>query len=250
MIMRMKGHNAIHPCRMCMIKGVRVPDTRNTCHYVPLYRANHPIVIADSDNIPIYNHADLPLRTHEQYLEQAHHVQLAPTGAEEQRRAKACGIKGIPVLSHLPSLFFPSSFPFDFMHLIWENLIPNLILLWTGKFKGLDEGRESYHLNLGVWEAIGEATKTSGSTIPAAYASARPHNIALDASACTADSWSFWALYLGPVLLKGRFSNERYYKHFVKLIKVLRICLQFEITKDEVSEIREGFQDWVQTFER
>ena len=198
MIMRMKGHNAIYPCRMCTIKGVRVPDTRNTTHYVPLYRGNHPIVQADDNNGEIrnYNPAELPLRTHEQFLDQARHVQLAPTSAEEQRRAKACGIKGIPVLSHLPSLRFPTSFPYDFMHLIWENLLPNLILLWTGKFKGLDEGSEFYELGHGVWEAIGEATKDSGSTVPAAYATARPHNIAVDTSASTADSWSFWVLYL------------------------------------------------------
>ena len=250
MIMRMKGHNAIFPCRMCMIKGVRLPETRNTTHYVPLYCANHPVVLENNLEIPIYDPANLPLRTHEQFLEQARHVQLAPTTAEEERRAKACGIKGIPVLSHLPSLFFPSSFPFDFMHLVWENLIPNLVLLWTGKFKGLDEGRESYHLGPGVWEAIGEATKASGATVPAAYASARPHNIAEDMSACTADSWSFWALYLGPVLLRGRFSKDAYYKHFVLLIKLLRTCLQFEISRDELSEIREGFQDWVKTYER
>jgi hypothetical protein len=36
---------------------------------------------------------------------------------------------------------------------------------------------------------------------------------------------------LGPVLLCGRFSKEQYYKHFVKLIKLLWICLQFEISK-------------------
>jgi len=253
MIMRMKGHNAIFPCRMCLIKGIRVPDTRNTTHYVPLYRANHPTVtLAPGDNaeVAVYASGNLPLRTHKQFLDQARHVQFAPTGAEEERRAKACGIKGIPVLSHLPSLFFPSSFPFDFMHLIWENLLPNLILLWTGKFKGLDEGCESYQLGPGVWEAIGEATKASGSTIPSAYATARPQNVAEDSSACTADSWSFWALYLGPVLLRGRFQKEIYYKHFVKLIKLLRLCLQFEMTKEELTEVREGFQDWVETFER
>ena len=252
MILRMKGHNAVYPCRMCLIKGVRVPESRNTSHYVPLYRANHPVILAAPANTEtaIYNPTDLPLRSHEQFMEQARHVQFAPTSAEEQRRSKACGIKGIPILSHLPSLFFPSSFPYDFMHLIWENLIPNLILLWTGQFKGLDEGRESYELAPGVWEAIGEATKASGSTIPAAYATARPQNVAEDTSACTADSWSFWALFLGPVLLKGRFRKEIYYKHFVQLIKLLRLCLQFEITKEECSEIQDGFQNWVREFER
>jgi hypothetical protein len=251
MILRLKGHNGIFPCRICMIKGVRVPNTRNTTHYVPLYRANHPVVLTgDNAEVAVYASDNLPLRTHDQFLAQARLVQFAPTSAEEQRRAKACGIKGIPLLSHLPSLFFPSSFPYDFMHLIYENLLPNLVLLWTGKFKGLDEGQETYELGPGVWEAIGEATKVSGSTIPTAYATARPQNVAEDASACTADSWSFWALYLGPVLLKGRFRKDLYYKHFVKLVKLLRLCLQFEITTEECSVIREGFQDWVESFEK
>ena len=247
MLLRMKGHNAVFPCRMCLIKGACVPETRNTTHYVPLNRAHHP---AAQDEVRVYDPANLPLRTHNEFLVQARNVQFAPTSAEEERRAKACGIKGIPVLSHLPSLFFPKSFPYDFMHLIYENLIPNLILLWTGKFKGLDEGSESYELGPGVWEAIGEATKRSGATIPAAYATARPQNVAEDASACTADSWSFWALYLGPILLKGRFKKGIYYTHFVQLIKLLRLCLQFEITREELSEIRRGFCDWVKTFER
>ena len=87
-------------------------------------------------------------------------------------------------------------------------------------------------------------------TGPDFKALARPHNIAEDTSACTADSWSFWALYLGPVLLRGRFSKEVYYKHFVSLIKFLQKCLQFELTRDELAKIREGFQDWVKMYER
>ena len=236
---------------MCLIKGIHVPDTQNTMHYIPLYHANHPTVLTPGDNpkIAVYASSNLPLRMHEEFLDQAHHVQFSPTSAEEQHHAKACGIKGIPVLSHLPSLFFLSSFPFDFMHLIWESLLPNLILLWTGKFKGLDKECESYQLGPSVWEAIREATKVSGATIPSAYATTHPQNVAKDLSACTADSWSFWALYLGPVLLKGRFQKAIYYKHFVKLIKLLCLCLQFEMTKEELTEVQEGFQDWVETFE-
>ena len=48
----------------------------------------------------------------------------------------------------------------------------------------------------------------------------------------------------------GDASKDTYYKHFVSLIKLLRTCLQFEISRDELSEIREGFQDWVKTYER
>lgn len=47
------------------------------------------------------------------------------------------------------------SFPYDFMHLIWENLIKNLVLHWTGGFKDLDDGVEEYQLPQAIWEAIG-----------------------------------------------------------------------------------------------
>jgi len=55
------------------------------------------------------------------------------------------------------------------MHLIFENVIKNLVLLWTGKFKGLDEGNGSYEFHPKVWEAIGAATAASGSSIPLAF---------------------------------------------------------------------------------
>lgn len=35
-------------------------------------------------------------------------------------------IKGLPLLTALTSLSFPLSFPYNFMHLIWYNLIVNL----------------------------------------------------------------------------------------------------------------------------
>jgi hypothetical protein len=65
---------------------------------------------------------------------------------KEEHIAKSTGTKGmiIPLLSYLLSLFFPVSFLFDFMHLIFENLIENLVLLWTESFKDLDEGSSNY----------------------------------------------------------------------------------------------------------
>jgi hypothetical protein len=144
MVMRMTGHNGFSPCRMCKILGVRVPGSQGTTHYVPLDRSRHPSVHNSRNGIARYDPAALPLRTEEEMLWQAQDVQDAPSTAEAGRRSKDCGIKGVPALSYLKSLSFPLSFPYDFMHLIWENCIPNLILLWTGEFKGLDEGDEDY----------------------------------------------------------------------------------------------------------
>ena len=52
-------------------------------------------------------------------------------------------------------------------------------------------------------------------------------------------------LYLAPVLLKGRFLNEHYYNHFMKLVQLLTRCIDLEITQGQVDDLDQGFQDWV-----
>lgn len=249
MVMRMKGHNGLVPCRMCKITALRTPNSRSPGHYVPLHRAQHPAVKTNDTVTHVYDPANLPLRTHADFLDTARAVQMAPTTAQSNILAKNSGVKGIPILSYLPSLFFPYSFPYDFMHLIFENVMKNLILLWTGEFKGLDEGTGQYHLMPKVWEAVGNATAASGSIIPSAFG-ARPPNVCDDKMACTADTWSFWMLYLGPVLLSKRFQRRVYFDHFIELVKLIRICIQFKISTTEILTLREGFQNWVLKYEQ
>ena len=249
MVMRMKGHNGLVPCRMCKITALRTPNSCSPAHYVPLNRAQHPAVKDDHSAIQVYNPADLPSHSHADFLNTARAVQMATTTAQSNTLAKNSGIKGIPILSYLPSLFFPDSFPYDFMHLIFENVMKNLILLWTGQFKGLDEGSGNYHLMPKVWEAVGAATAAAGSNIPSAFG-ARPPNVCDDKMACTADTWSFWMLYLGPVLLSKRFQRRVYFDHFIELIKLIHICLQFKISATEIATLRNGFQEWVLKYEQ
>ncbi|KIJ60585.1 hypothetical protein HYDPIDRAFT_98351 [Hydnomerulius pinastri MD-312] len=135
------------------------------------------------------------------------------------------------------------------MHLIFENAIPNLIELWTGAFKGLDHGTHNYELVPTVWDAIGAATASSGPSLPYAFCS-RPPNIATyEKAQCTADSWSFWTQYIAPVIMENRFTSQQYYDHFVDFIKLLRTCLQFELTRDDVNYIRQGYKNWVLKYE-
>ncbi|KAJ7073432.1 hypothetical protein B0H15DRAFT_792867 [Mycena belliarum] len=135
------------------------------------------------------------------------------------------------------------------MHLIYENVIKNLVLLWTGAYKGLDEGTGSYQLNPTVWDAIGAATAQGGSTIPTAFG-ARPPDVAKDRTACTADTWSFWLLYIGPVMLHKKFEKRVYYDHFIEFVKIVNICLQYEYTPDDIASIRSGFARWVEQYEK
>ncbi|THU96633.1 hypothetical protein K435DRAFT_819415 [Dendrothele bispora CBS 962.96] len=247
MIMRMIGHNGYSPCRMCKITGLRVPGGGTTL-YVPLNRSSHPSVQGVVDAIEIYNPKNLPLRTHDEMYEQAKFVEEASSEAEANRRSRDTGIKGSSVLYHIHSLKFPDSFPYNFMHLIWENLIKNLIKLWTADFKGMDSGTGSYELQKSVWEAIGEATVSAGSTMPSIYGPRLP-DISKDGAYLSAEMISFWTLYLGPILLHSKFADQRYYDHFIPLVRLLNICLQFEISNDEVDQLENGFATWVNDYE-
>ena len=149
-VMWMKGHNGIAPCHCCKITGLWIPDTCSSAHYVPLDQSRHPHV---KDDIHVYDAAKLPLWTHDEMLSQAAKVDAVPNITQANRLATKYGINGTPALAQLPSILLPESFPLDFMHLIWENLIPNLVRLWTSEFKELRGG--NFELNKTVWKAIG-----------------------------------------------------------------------------------------------
>ncbi|PIL23640.1 hypothetical protein GSI_14953 [Ganoderma sinense ZZ0214-1] len=247
-VMRMKGHNGVCPCHMCEIQGVRIPESRNPVHYVSLNRARHPHVLSDPEAVRMYDPSHLPLRTHSNFMKQTKEVQFASSESDSECLTKLYGIKGTPVLSALSSLSFPSSFPYDFMHLIWENVIKNLMLLWTGKYKDLDEGSENYQFPSAVWDAIGSATADSGDSLPYIFGP-RPPNIATDKVSWTADTWSFWTQYIAPILLRSCFLHDKYYDHFVELVRLINICLGFDITTAQVDDVHSSFIKWVQKYE-
>lgn len=186
-LMLMKGHNGRRPCRMCTITGIRIPfHPKNKALYTPLWRPNrkgfHPL--------------NLPLRNHSQFMSQARFVASSDTDAEEKLRATATGIKGIPILSQLSSLRFPDSFPYDFMHMIWENVVKTLTNLWCGDHTNIkDKGEEEYGLAKSIWSAIGKACKASGDTMPSTFGCRVP-NISEERGQFIAESWSQWCMYL------------------------------------------------------
>ena len=57
-------------------------------------------------------------------------------------------------------------------------------------------------------------------------------------------TWSVWSLFITPTVLQRCFPNKCYYKHFCSLIRILNLCLQFEVSK-EINKIELGFRKWV-----
>ena len=235
MLMLMKGHNGICPCRACPITAT------------PLRRGNRVTYYAIStfgDDA-----AWRTPRDHQTMIQQAKEVEDAPTKEQAGILAKNYGIKGRSILSDIDSISFPSSFPYDFMHLVWEGIIKNLIQLWTGDFKGIDEGKEEYQINPDQWKQIGSETTESAKTIPSSFGPHLP-NIADSLSNITADMWSFWCRFVGPVILQNRFRRPKYFKHFVDLISLINTCLQRTISSEEIDELEVGFERWVEGYQR
>ncbi|KZW01195.1 hypothetical protein EXIGLDRAFT_666478 [Exidia glandulosa HHB12029] len=166
----------------------------------------------------------------------------------QKRLSRESGIKGTAILARLPGISLPYSFPCEFMHLVWIDLIPLLVALYSSDFKGLDEGSGEYRLTPLAWESIGSASKAAGDTIPSALGRRVP-DLADERGYRTAETWSVWTLYIAPGVLKGRFRRNKYYNHFMQLVRLLNLCIQLEISASDIAEIRRGFIDWVKKFE-
>jgi hypothetical protein len=134
------------------------------------------------------------------------------------------------------------------MHLFLENIVPTLINLWSGRFKGLDSGFENYEISGDIWEQIGAETTAAVANVPAAFVRVLG-NIAMDRSTFTAEAWGFWFMHLAPILLKGRFPNAKYYDHMCRLVGMMKTMLKFELTHGEIDALETGLAEWVETYE-
>lgn len=240
MLMNMKGANGYCPCRMCTATSVSDPATSSTTLYLPLSPSHmHPGKID-------YDPLSLPLRSHDSFISQSRLVATAPSRVQRERLARECGIKGESIFYKLPTIEFPLSFPTDFMHLIFENVLQTLVSLFGGDVKGMEQ--DVFVIPKKKWEDLGRATAACGASIPSCFGS-RPPNFVENRQRCTADSWSFWLLYLAPILLDDCLPSA-HYRHFVRFSELVGECLQFEMPKERLPGLRRDFAEWVQNFEK
>jgi hypothetical protein len=243
-ILGIRGHNAFAPCRSCHIKGHRNATGGDTNYYVPL---NAPRIAGQENRF--WDPAKLPMRSHEDYVDSLKQMANAPNPTAREKIGFDQGLREPPLLRRINSLDFARSVPWDFMHLIMENICPLLVDHWTGKFKHLDAGSGDYEITSDVWDQIGVETAEAVKSIPAAFVRVLP-NIATDRSSFTAESWCFWFLYLAPALLKGRFQHNKYYQHLCEFVNIIKTCLRFSITHQEIDELQREIFAWVQDYEK
>jgi hypothetical protein len=65
----------------------------------------------------------------------------------------------------------------------------------------------------------------------------------------TAEAWSFWIMYIAPILLKGRIAPP-YYKNLLLLSEMVCLAIKVEISVDETYDLEEKCAKWVEDYER
>ena len=238
--MKMKGHNAMFPCCYCHIQGIWTPYSTNNILYIPLDCHRHP----DHGTNPSYDPLSLPHCTHDEVIQQVMEVEGTLVKAHWERLTMC--INGLLSLSKLSSIQFPSSFPYDFMHLVWENLIPNMVELWTGSYRSLLGS--NFEISPTIWDKIGHMTYECGMLIPSQFGVCVP-NIKEKSTYFTTENWSFWTLFITPVVLQSAFSHQVYYEHFMELVQLVKLCVDFQIHSDNIMTLWTGIATWVQQFE-
>ena len=114
-----KGHNGFSPCRSCEITGVY-----NKVYYYPLTQPAF-----EDEALESWDPKDLPLRHHEDWKEAIARISAADQKGDKHDIAMETGIKRMPALTRVGSLNYARSNPWDWMHLLLENVIPNLVKL-------------------------------------------------------------------------------------------------------------------------
>ncbi|CUA76247.1 RNA-directed RNA polymerase L [Rhizoctonia solani] len=234
-LMCMKGHND------------PAPGDDNKTNYTPLSRP----FVAGRHEPREFDPLALPRRTHAEFIAHAQQVDAALNDAEADRRSRHYGINSLSPLARLSSLDFPGSFPHDFMHAIFENVIALLIDLWTRsrKFATFGTGNEDYILDKDIFKGVAAAAVESGKTIPSVFGCRIP-NLVKDRWQSTAESTLIFTTLLAPALLRDQFDSRQYYTHFLKLVQLIDMCMGLELPRSQVQVVREGFANWVVDFER
>jgi len=236
-----KGAGAVAPCQKCPIKGLRDPTKRyGITYYLP---HQHPGEGEESQTDYLLDNP----KTHQYFKEVWYELTQAATAAEYKRVGQEHGVTCLPLLGLLPSINIPNSFPYGLMHLLFENLAPNMFSHWTGKFKTLEPDHDPYYLDEDTCAIIGQETIGCVRTTPSTMIRAMP-DIFLHSTKFTAESWAFWITWLAPYLLQNRLPN-RHYQHLLLLVDIIKMATSLEITQETLEKLDASTRQWHAEYE-
>ena len=146
-MMCMKSHNGFCPCRNCKITGVRNLSQSKTTYYVPLQtpRVSH-------QTRQLFDPHALPLHDKKHFDDVLEQLAMPMPKGKRHDLEVFHGIKQPAAIRHVESMNPAKSNPWEWLHLFCENNVKNQVLLWMGRFKGLDSGSENYEIIMDKWK--------------------------------------------------------------------------------------------------
>ena len=232
------GVGTLKPCHECNVSAIRDTSSigqRNKTYYIPL-------TIPRETEHRLEKEILSNLRSHEQYEATYHRLDTSANEAERKRIRRETGISHVCLFSLLPYYDMARAVPHGFMHAVYINQFKALIKLWRGEFKGLDVGTGNYTLPGAIWHTVGIETRCAVKTIPSVFICSIP-NIDCNFNSFTAEDGGFWLTWLAPYLLADRLP-EPYYTHLLGLIKIIKICTGFGMSRDELRELGSEIAEW------
>lgn len=126
--------------------------------------------------------------------------------------------------------------------------------LWQGTYKVSQTLRDAkakhkapFVLSQNTWKSIGKEVKLSNHTTPSQIA---PHVGDIHTKThWTADTQSYFLMFLGPIVMRNRLPPE-YYKHFILLSEIAKRLTMQEIAYAQFATLRKDILSWVKSFER
>jgi len=239
-MIKLKGtvsKGALRPCHQCSVDAIRDMSSigqKSKTYYIPLTvpgKMEHCLEDILSN-----------LCMHDKFERTYHQLDIARNEAERKQIQRETGIDHVSLLSLLPYFDMARSVPHRFMHMVYINQFKALIKLWHGEFKGLDSGTGHYVITGLIWKTIGIETRWAIKTIPASFICSIP-NIETNFNSFTAKDNAFWLIYLALYLLAGCLP-EPYYLHMLNLIKIIKVCIGFGMTRAELNTLSTDLYEW------
>ncbi|KAI5817876.1 hypothetical protein BZA77DRAFT_224626, partial [Pyronema omphalodes] len=136
------------------------------------------------------------------------------------------------------------------MHLFWENIIPDMVRHWRGKFHTLNTkaSEEPWHIASERWNALGSNMLASNSMFPAHFGESL-RDFAAHGHHMKAAEWKNLGLLILPVFLKDSLPAEDY-TEYINLVQAIQQCLAPEISAEGIAGVRTQFASFLTYYER
>jgi hypothetical protein len=220
-LMGLTGHGSYGYCNYCDIQGIF-----NKHIYCPLTKPTAGTTPSNVDlsEWRVYNANQLPIRD--------------AVRDECRARTEDRNFKKRTPLWDSDTVSWPWGYGIDHMHLFYLNVAKLMLMHWNGTMfdpksdATLRGSLEDYYLKPDVWKAINEDMKKL--RLPSGFGNkVRPIE-----SMSTANELKQWVKIISPVVLLGRWTNPRYYEHWILFVEAVTISTDYNISRSDIERLR------------